>query len=485
MPSIKKNFFYSSILTTANYIFPFLTYPYVSRVLGVNNIGICNFVDSIVNYFILFSMMGIGIVGIREIAKSKNDKERLNRTFSSLFLLNTISTTIVFVVYVFAVFFVPKLYEHRELMLFGALKLIFNYLNIEWLYKGLENFKYITVRSVLVKCCYVICVYIFIHDKSDYTLYYAFLCGIIVINGFINISYSRKFVRFTRQALTFRPFINPLLTLGLYTFLTSMYTSFNMAYLGFTSGETEVGYYTTAIKLYSILLSLFTAFTGVLLPRMSSLIAEHKMDAFMQLLRKSADILFAFAIPLVIFSVVFAPQIILVLSGNGYEGAILPMRIVMPLMLIIGYEQILVVQTLMPLKEDKIIFRNSVLGALSGLTMNIILVANLHSVGSAIVWAVSEIVVLISAQSFLSKHYKIYFPAKKLLSAFTYHVPLLICVLLVSRMHTMPIVQLAVAMAISLVYCFVLQVFIVKNETVVGVYNKVVLSKIKKHYSKR
>ena len=77
MPSIKKNFLYSSILTTANYIFPFLTYPYVSRVLGVNNIGICNFVDSIVNYFILFSMMGIGIVGIREIAKAKNEKKRL------------------------------------------------------------------------------------------------------------------------------------------------------------------------------------------------------------------------------------------------------------------------------------------------------------------------------------------------------------------------------------------------------------------------
>ena len=78
MPSIKKNFLYSSILTTANYIFPFLTYPYVSRVLGVNNIGICNFVDSVVNYFILFSMMGINIVGIREIAKVKNDKENFS-----------------------------------------------------------------------------------------------------------------------------------------------------------------------------------------------------------------------------------------------------------------------------------------------------------------------------------------------------------------------------------------------------------------------
>ena len=83
--SIKRNFIYSSILVTSNYIFPFITYPYISRVLGVTNIGICNFVDSIVNYFILFSMMGIGIIGIREIASAKKNQDDLNSTFSSLF----------------------------------------------------------------------------------------------------------------------------------------------------------------------------------------------------------------------------------------------------------------------------------------------------------------------------------------------------------------------------------------------------------------
>lgn len=478
MPSIKKNFLYSSVLTTANYIFPLLTYPYVSRVLGVNNIGICNFVDSIVNYFILFSMMGINIVGIREIAKVKNDKEGLNRTFNSLFLINTISTTIVLVLFIASIFSVPKLYEHRDLMLFGALKLIFNYLNIEWLYKGLENFKYITTRSLLVKCCYVICVYIFIHDRSDYILYYALLCGIIVINGLINISYSRKFVQFSCQSLNFRPFIGPLLILGLYTFLTSMYTSFNVAYLGFTSGEIEVGYYTTATKLYSILLSLFSAFTGVLLPRMSSLISENRTEDFKQLLGKSVDILFAFAFPLVIFSVILAPQIISILSGNGYEGAILPMRIVMPLMLIIGYEQVLVIQTMMPLKEDKSIFRNSVMGAVTGLILNILLVSKLHSVGSAIVWVISELVVLVSAQSFLFKHYKISFPIKKLLIAFLCHLPLLLCIIMIVKINMEPIVQLFVAIVVSVIYCFILQVFILKNETAVGLCKKFILSKI-------
>ena len=113
MSNIKKNFFYSSILTTANYIFPILTYPYVSRVLGVNNIGICNFIDSIINYFILFSMMGIATIGIREVAACK-DREERNKIFNGLFFLNTLSTTIMLITLITAIFFIPELYEYKE-----------------------------------------------------------------------------------------------------------------------------------------------------------------------------------------------------------------------------------------------------------------------------------------------------------------------------------------------------------------------------------
>lgn len=102
--SIRVNFLYSAILTVSNYFFPFITYPYVSRVLGVEKIGICNFVDGIIHYFILFSMLGIVSVGIREIAKNRNDTQKINRAFSTLFLLNTISTTIVLAILISCIF---------------------------------------------------------------------------------------------------------------------------------------------------------------------------------------------------------------------------------------------------------------------------------------------------------------------------------------------------------------------------------------------
>ena len=100
--SIKKNFIYSSIVTVSNYLFPFITYPYVSRVLGVTNIGICNFVDSIINYFILFSMMGIGIIGIREIARVNNDQQAVKDIFSKLFFINGVTTLIALIVLIYA-----------------------------------------------------------------------------------------------------------------------------------------------------------------------------------------------------------------------------------------------------------------------------------------------------------------------------------------------------------------------------------------------
>ena len=471
MATLKKNILYSSILTTANYIFPLLTYPYVSRVLGVDKIGACNFVDGIINYFILFSMLGINIIGIREIAKNKNNKKDLNRTFNSLFLLNTISTTIMLIILIVAINVVPKLYENRELMYIGALKLIFNYLLVEWLYKGLEDFKFITNRTIIVKCLYVIAVFLFIHDVRDYKLYYLILSLMIVINAIINILYSRKFVNYSLHDICIKPFIRSFLILGFYMLLTSMYTSFNVAYLGFSAGVTEVGYYTTATKLYSIILSLFTAFTGVMLPRMSVLIAEHKIDEFRILLGKSVNLLFGFSIPVIILTIIFASPIILLLSGKGYDGAIVPMQIVMPLVLIIGYEQILVIQTLMPLKKDKAIFINSIVGACVGILFNILLVSSFKSIGSACVWLLSELAVLIMSQYFVKKYTGIKFPISYLLKNIIYNIPLAFLLYVLHIMYNSAI-SIALGMLLLVLYSFVLQYFFLKNTIFIEIVNR-------------
>ena len=484
MPSIKKNFLYSSILTTANYIFPLFTYPYVSRVLGVTNIGICNFIDSIIHYFILISMMGINIVGIREIAKNRYNQNELNRVFSGLFWINTITTTIAFLVLVIATLLVDQLRERWQMMAIGGLKLMMNYMLIEWLYKGLEEFKFITIRTLIIKVMYVVSVFVFVRHSTDYPIYYLLSVLMIVFNSFINIVYARRFVSLWVNNIYIYKYIKPFFILGVYSLLTSMYTSFNVTYLGFVAGDTEVGYYTTATKLYHILIALFTALTGVMLPRMSSLIAENRIQEFKSMLIKTYNILFTFSIPLIIFTMIYAPTIIYIIAGAGYEGAITPMRIVMPLMLIIGYEQIIIIQALMPLKKDNAIFRNSVLGAIVGCILNFILVSSFKSVGSSIVWLVSEVVVLCSAQYYVWKYLKMQFPWKILFQNLFVNIPLIVFLSLAYGMIKNIWESIILSIIILPIYCFIAQRYVIHNKEVY-LHTKWVTSVFKHKYKLR
>lgn len=473
---IKKNFAFNSILSVSGYVFPLITYPYISRVLGVSNIGICNFIDGIVNYFVVFSMLGISATGIREIAKNRYDQVKLSKVFSSLFLLNLIATCIAILLLLITTFSFPQLRLHKEMMFIGAAKLLFNLFLAEWFFTGIENFKYITIRSLIVKIIFVCSVFLFVNEPSDYKIYYGLLVLVVVINAVFNWRYRRKFVRISFKNPELNPYLKSFFTIGIYLLLTSMYTYFNIAFLGFVSGETEVGYYTTATKLYRIFLSFFTAFTAVMLPRMSSLVAKGDISEVKRLTFKSYDALLTFSLPIIIIVSVFAPQIINILVGKGYEGAILPMRIVIPLMLVIGIEQILILQLLMPLKKDKIILINSIVGASVGILLNILLVPIYKSVGSAIVWVFAELAVLITAQFFVKRKLEIGLPVKKIIVSLLVALPMLVfCIGIQINSSMEPMIKLIVAGLICGVYYLVMQIFVLKNELLFELLDKVKL----------
>ena len=467
---IKKNILYTIILTTSNYIFPLIVYPYVSRVLGVENIGLCNFIDSVINYFILFSMMGITIIGTRQIAIEKSNDSGLGKTFSSLMTLNGLTTLIAIIALIPVTLCVPELYLNKEMMLYGGLKILSNYFLLEWFYKGLEDFKFITIRTIFVKILYVISVFIFVKTRGDYKVYYLLTVLMISLNAIINTSYSRKFAKFKFKWIQLKSYVKSYLILGLYFFLNSLFTTFNIVYLGFACNDTQVGYYTTATKLYSILLALYTGVTTVLMPRMSNLLAQNKMDEFRNLLSKSISILFTFSIPLIIFTTIFAPYIVYLISGPGYDGAITPMRIIMPLMLLIGYEQVQVVQCLMPLKKDRAVMLNAGAGALVGITLNLLIVPHLESIGSAITWIAAETTILILSQIILTVNFKIRFPWKTFCKSLISNIPLTIILLLIyyfiSPLGFWPTISLGFCAAI--LSFVILQIWIFKNSTILS-----------------
>ena len=467
--SIKKNFAYSSILTTSSYIFPLLTFPYVNRVLGVNNIGICSFVEGVVGYFMLFSAMGIGTLAIREVAKYKSDKLSLSKAFSSLLSLNMLTTFIAMVILFVSILIIPEFERHEGMFYIAIGQILFKTLLIEWLFIGLEDFKYITIRTILIKVIYVLFVFIFINTPDDYQKYFALNVLAVVVNAIVNMLYSRHFVAYTLKGIRIKQYIEPFIVLGIYGILTSLYKSFNIVFLGFSSNDVQVGYYSTATRVYSIILSLFTAFTGVMLPRMSSLVAEGKSAEFLSLANKSVDALLFFTIPLIVISEFFAPNIIYLLAGTGYEGAVLPMRIVMPLMLVIGYEQIIIIQMLMPLKKDRAILINSFWGGICALILNFVLVPRLESIGSAIVWVCSELLVLLSAQYFIYKYVKFDFPFSKMISRTFFSLPLIIVYFFLNEYWNEKSIlcPIFISCVISL-YFYLLEIKIFKNEIVIS-----------------
>lgn len=469
--SIRKNFFYSSILTTSGYIFPLLTYPYVARVLGVEHLGTNNFVSNVVSYFISFSMMGVGILGTREIAGAM--KEERNSVFSSLFMLSLCSTILSAIILFITSFFVPKLLQNQMMFFAGSLNIVFNCFQMEWLFKGMEDFKYITMRSLSLKIVYVILVYMLVRNSNDYDILYYISVSITFANALINAIYSRKHVRFTLNGVNLKKYIKPFLIFGLYMIFGSLYTTLNVGILGIICNDIEVGYYTTATKIYGIILSLFTAFTGVMMPRMSSLLSEGKIDEFRRITLRSYNILMMFATPIMLYFMIMAPQIIMLIAGSGYEGAIVPMRIVMPLVIVIGIEQILIIQTLMPLRKDKLILRNTIIGGFVGLIANIILVPNLKSIGSAIVWTLSELTIMLLSIQCVKNCIPFNFPFKKFVSTILYYIPMAIILFFNTMLWNNKYICIISSLLILLFYCYIVSAKLLRDFDMIYILNKI------------
>lgn len=484
MASIKKNFAFNALLTSANYLFPLIVFPYISRVLGVNNIGICNFVDSVIQNFILISMMGIGMVGIREIVAAKGDRVRLNRVFSSIFYINGLFTLLAVAALVVCSYVVEDFREYRELLFIGIAKLVGNFLMIEWFFKGLEDFKYITVRSILVRLAYVVSVFLFIRSPEDYTLYYILTAGTFVVNALFNMIYGRRFVSLTLDPAPLSAFMKPVLILGVYMIFTNLYISFNTMWLGMQTDDTEVGYFATATKLFSVFIALLTAFTTVMIPRMSDYLKDGKTDMFRGMLAKTVSVLFSFSMPLIYFGIVYAEDIVMVIAGPGYEGARVPMQVCMPLLLIIGYQQVVVLQALLPLKKDNAILVNSMVGGGVALILCFTIVGHLKATGAALVWLGSEIATMTSASVFFYKYMHVSFPIRRILRTMLIFAPLLIVLYFLHTSEFLNPSQLGsfasvmVGGGVMAAYTFVLLYFVEKDPMFVGGINKLLRRKV-------
>ena len=398
--SLKLNFIMNAMLTMSSFIFPLITFPYVSRILLAEGTGKVQFATSFISYFTMFSQLGVPTYGIRAVAGVRDDKEQLSRT--------AISYTAFFILLAT----VPRLQGEKLLYVIMSANTFLTFIGMEWLYKGLEHYTYITVRQITVKFLSLILMFALVHQKSDYIIYGAIAVFAGAASNIFNFIHARRYIYFRPMGnWNVRRHIKPVLVFFALSCATMIYTHLDTVMLGFMKTDTDVGYYGAAVKIKTLLVSIVTSLGTVLLPRASYYVKKGDMEKFRAITSKALRFVMLMATPLVIYFMLFASSGIRLLSGSGYDGAIVPMILIMPTLLFIGMSNITGLQILVPTGREKLVLYSTIAGAVIDVIINAILIPSIASSGAAIGTLVAELVVLLIQCWFLQEELKPIFRA--------------------------------------------------------------------------
>lgn len=386
----------NAILTLSSILFPLITFPYVSRILLPEGTGKVAFATSLISYFALFSQLGIPTYGIRACARVRDDKQELTRTAQELLIINTAMSALAYIILFLALAFVPRLRQERTLYLVVSLTIIFNAIGMEWLYKGLEQYTYIAVRSVVFKFIALLGMFFLIRRQSDYVLYGGLTIFAASASNILNFFHARRYISLQPVGgYQFRRHFKAVAVFFAMSCAVSIYTHIDSTMLGLMIDDVAVGYYDAAVKVRTALLGIVTSLGTVLLPRTSYYIQHGKHLEFRQLSGKAMNFVILLAVPVMTFFLIFTQPCVYLLSGEAYHGAIMPLRLILPTVVLAGITNIWGIQMLVPMGREKVVFYSEVAGAVVDLTINALLIPSMGVNGAAIGTLIAETVVLL------------------------------------------------------------------------------------------
>lgn len=403
--TIKKNAVLNVIRTGLTFVFPLITFPYTSRVLGPASIGQVSFAQSIITYFSMIAALGIANYGIREAARLRNDTAKLTIFTKEIFRINLISMTVAYVLFALALICVPRFSSIAWLLCVCSGTIFFTSIGFDWLYAALEDYAYITVRSFVFQIISVVLLFALVKSPSDYIIY----AGIGVISGagsnICNFFHTRKYIRW-KQKIQYNcvKHVKPIFTLFAMTVVVIVYTVLDTVMLGFITDSTQVGYYTAATKINKIVLSVVTAVSTVLLPRLSFYAEDKLSERFKELAEKGMKFLIIFALPATVGLTLISYPTMILFSGQQYVEAIPIMQVMNPIILIISLSGLIGIQIFMPLRKEKYTLVSVIGGAIVNFTLNLLLIPQYGAMGAAIATVCAESVVTLT-QFMFARHY--------------------------------------------------------------------------------
>ena len=400
--SITENYLYNLAYQLLAIIAPLVTTPYVSRVLGVANIGIYEYTVTITNFFILFGSLGLNLYGQREIAYHQDNSEYRSKIFWELFTLRAIMILISIILFLISVVLFSKYSIYYMILLINILSSIFD---SSWLFQGMENFKVTVTRNFISKLLGILLVFVLVRSESDLWLYFMCLSFPLLLGNMsmwvrvsklvgrpvISVSNSLRHIR-----LTLEMFI-PQIAISIYTLL-------DKSMLGLmTDNIAEVGYYGQAEKIIKLTLTIVTAMGIVMLPRIASHFANNDTKEIKYHINRSLKLVYFLAFPMIFGLIGISSGFVPWFFGDGYAKVVPLMIIISPIILLIGLSNVIGVQYLLPTKHQKEFARSVIYGSVVNFFLNLVLIMKFQAYGTSIATVCGELVVTVT-QFYFVRH---------------------------------------------------------------------------------
>ena len=373
--SLKLNMMLNAIKGLMSIIFPLITFPYVSRVLGVDNIGRYNFANSIINYFILIAGLGISTYAVREGARFRDNKYKFKLFADEMFSINIVSTIFSYAIFFALLFLVDKLHSYKALLLILSLQVVFKTIGIEWIYSIYEDYAYITIRSIFFQIISLALMFIFVKNENDVNVYALITVVSAVGSNVLNYIHARKYCRIRIcKNINWSKHIRPILVIFATAVTVTIYVSSDTTILGILCDDYTVGIYAVSVKVYSIIKMILSSVLIVSIPRLSALLGDENREAFRKVASDIYSTLITLVLPAITGIIILRKQIILILSDETYITATSSLVFLSIALLFCMGAWFWGQCILVPIKLEGEVFKVTAISSLTNVILNFILV---------------------------------------------------------------------------------------------------------------
>jgi O-antigen/teichoic acid export membrane protein len=326
--SIAKNYLFNIIRTTMGILFPLITFPYATRVLGVASLGKINYANSIVSYFLLLSMLGLQTYAIREGAGIRDDKKALNKFGTEMFLINSILTAVAYVAFFACLLLVPNFKEYRLLLMISSVTIVFNTLGFNWLYNVFEEYGYITVRAVIFQVISLVALFLFVKKAEDYYIYAMINVFASAGSNLCNFLRMRRYLQlFPGEKYELKKHMKPILTIFGMSVAGTIYQDSDITIIGYLKGDVAVGLYSAAVKIMYVITNMLSSLGTVILPRMSYYMKSGMKSQYNKLTAKTIDFVLMMTIPISAGVFLLSQEILGLVCGADFVDASMALKI--------------------------------------------------------------------------------------------------------------------------------------------------------------